>query len=751
MPPPLSYPASPEEPLLPWLAHAHTIHRVVRIDVRQVLARTFLWGLGFAVLLAIPFALYYKSESQAYKDARVGEKERVIRLASEIIQREMENALSDLRFLSQNNEMKAYVAGGTHASRSESSKALANELAVEFLGLARQKGLYDQIRFIGLDGMEKVRVNYAAGRPYVVPERQLQYKGDRAFFKESIRLDVTQIHVSPFDLNNEYGLLEHPHKPVIRFAIPVADARGHVRGILVLNYLGQRLLDRLEKVGGEAGSLWLIDSRGYWLLGPGREDAWGFAVPGREKRNLPELYPSLWRYLSQRDIGAFPASGDWIQFERVQPFVSRVLPGENQYAAPVSGKDYHWTLATVLPGQTLRTGYAELAGKLGIIYAAWTLFGFLLAGGLSFLGNRNAALAHVMEGVIDNLPVLIAYVDQERRYRFNNMAYERYFGLSPKQLFGMSMREVLGEAPYLEILPFVDQALAGRAVTLERRLPYARAGMRDVVISYIPDIRSGDRVQGFYVLVNDVTPIKDSERRERQRMLELAHVSRLASLGEMASEIAHEINQPLAAIAMYSAACLRTAGRDEGGQVNTWLEAINAQAKRAGEVVRRLRRFVRKGEIQSGPVDMNQVAREVVALMRFDASRQNVSIDLDLAEGMPSLSAELILVEQVLFNLMRNALEAMTREIGEKRILIRTRFDEAHAYVEVRDGGPGVDAALGDKIFESFMTDKQDGLGMGLAISRSIVEAHGGTLGYVNNPQGGATFICCLPREVKHE
>lgn len=747
MPPPLSYPASPEEPFLPWLTQAHTIHRVVQIDVRQVLVRTFLWGLVLALVLTIPFVLYYKSEVRAYKDIRQGEKERVIHLASEFIHLEMGNALSDLRFLSQSNEMRAYVQGDTHASR--------RMLAEEFMGFARQKGLYDQIRFIGLDGMEMVRVNYAAGLPYIVPEQDLQFKGNLSYFKEAIRLGVMQIHVSPFDLNIEKGALEQPYKPAIQFAIPVADRSGRVRGILVLNYLGQRLLERLEmldgEVGGQANTLWLLDSRGYWLLGPSREDTWGFAVPGREKRSLPELYPSLWLHLSQHDTGTYSASGDWVQFKRIHPFATRAPSRENHYAIPVYGENYHWTVATVLPDKSLRAGYGDLAEKLGIAYAVLALFGFFVAGGLSFLGNRNASLAHAMESVIDNLPVLIAYVDEERRYRFNNMAYEQFFGQSPIQLYGKTMREVLGESTYLELLPFVDEALAGQMVTLERRVPYVRAGVRDVVISYIPDIRSGGHVRGFYVLVNDVTPIKDSERRERQRMLELAHVSRLASLGEMATEIAHEINQPLAAIAMYSSACLRSAGHDESGQVHTWLEAINAQAKRAGEVVRRLRHFVRKGEIRPGPVDLNQVAREVVALMRFDADRQNVSIELDLAPDIPSLSAELILVEQVLFNLVRNALEAMARETEEKRILIHTRYDELHVCVEVQDNGPGVNAALGDRIFESFMTDKQNGLGMGLAISRSIVVAHGGILGYVNNPQGGATFHCCLPREAKHD
>lgn len=729
-----------------WLTQAHTIHRVVQIDARRVLIRTLLWGLGFALLLAIPFALYYQSETQNYKGMRESEKEQVIRLASEIIHQEMETALADLRYIARNNEMRAYVEGDTASGR--------DKLAREFLELLGQKRLYDQARFIGMDGMEKVRVNFADGHPYIVPERALQYKGGRDYFRAATALDAMRIHVTPLELNIENGSVELPYKPVIRLCIPVADIHGRKRGVVVLNYLGQRLLNRIADLDGPANDLWLIDSRGYWLLGPDPESAWGFAVPGRENESAYSRHPLFWRQLVRQGKGSFAVAGNWVQYERIYPFVSEAVPGQNSVASLPAGKNYYWTLATVLSTEALDQGTAGLTRKLGAIYGVWVLFGFFLAGVLAFLSSRNLALAHVMESVIDNLPVLIAYVDAERCYRFNNMAYEQFFGLSPKQLFGKHMREVLGDASYQQILPFVDEALAGRPVVLERRLPYARAGDRDVVVSYIPDIGSGGRVHGFYVLVNDVTPIKESERRERQRVLELAHISRLASLGEMATEIAHEVNQPLAAISMYSAACLRTIERegDDGKmQIKDWLEAINAQAKRASEVVRRLRRFVRKGDIRPGPVGLNQVVREVVALMRFEFSKQNVVVELDLAEDMPTLSAELVLVEQVLFNLLRNAVDALGQRIGDKRVIIRTRHDEKLAWVEVQDNGPGVDPELGDRIFESFMTDKQDGLGMGLAISRSIVEAHGGTLGYVNHPGGGATFRCTLPREVKHE
>jgi PAS domain S-box-containing protein len=713
----------------------------VQIDARRVARVTLLLGLMFSLLLAVPFVIYYRSESQGHLSLRLAEKQRVIRLASEVIRLETDTVLSDLRYLSQNNEMRAYLAGVTPETRLG--------LAREYLGLLRQKRFYDQVRFIGLDGWERVRVNFENGRPRIVPDRELQYKGDRPYFREAARLTPRQIHISPFDLNVERGKVEQPFKPTLRFVIPVADERGRVAGMVVLNYLGQRLLDRLAKLDEQGGGLWLVDPRGYWLLGPTRQDEWGFMVPGREKRSLPALHSALWREISGREAARLPVSEGWIQFERVHPFTPQPDTREDDgYARPVASRDYHWTVAAVLPASALRTADAALAEKLWIIYGVWASFGFMLAGVLAFLSNRNAALSQVMENVVDNLPVLIAYVDAELRYRFNNMAYQRFFQQTPKQLFGKTLREVLGEDSYREIRPFVDQVLAGHPVSLERRLPYEHAGMRDVVVSYVPDFDAAGKVRGFFVMVSDVTPIKESERRERQRMIDLAHVSRLASLGEMATEIAHEINQPLAAIAMYSAACLRTdQGEGDRDRIAGWLEAINTQAKRASEVVRRLRRFIRKGELQQGPVDINEAAREVSALLRHDADSQEIGIDLELADDMPTVPAELILVEQVLFNLVRNAMESLARQAGPRRIIISTLFDERQVCLEVQDNGPGVDADLGGRIFESFMTDKREGMGMGLAISRSIVEAHGGSLGFANNPQGGATFRCCLPRK----
>jgi C4-dicarboxylate-specific signal transduction histidine kinase len=310
------------------------------------------------------------------------------------------------------------------------------------------------------------------------------------------------------------------------------------------------------------------------------------------------------------------------------------------------------------------------------------------------------------------------------------------------------MRELLGDAAYQDVRPYIKRVLAGEAVTFERQVEYAGAGTRDVAVSYLPDVTSFGEVRGFYVLVSDVSMIKQSERRERSRMLELAHASRLSSMGEMATQLAHEINQPLAAISMYSAAALRTLqGEWDARQLREWLQTIHGQAVRAGDILRRVRRFVSRQDMQRVPVDLNGRVCEVVDLLRSEARSREVAVYLDLHEDLPHVPADPVLIEQVVFNLVRNALDALQERAPPRVVTLSSARAGDRVYVEVRDNGPGVDAALGARIFDSFVSSKGEGVGMGLAISRSIIEAHGGRLDYQANAEGGATFRFELPLE----
>jgi PAS domain S-box-containing protein len=718
----------------PRLAHDHTIHRVVQVDPRRIIVLSVLLGLAFSALLAIPFVFYQRAETGNSLSLMQAEQERVIKLAASAIHQETDAVLSDLRYLSQHNAIRNHLARDSRSSRID--------LAMEYVGLARQKRLYDQVRFIGLDGREVVRVDFNNGHPETVVDPGLEDRHDRAYFEETLWLSPGQIYVSPLDVNPEPGAALGP---VIRFATPVADEQGLIRGMVVLDYLGQRLRDKLVTLGGQAGRVQLFDAQGHWLMGAGPDADSGLTDRRRSQPGLAEWSARLWRQMEGEQSGVRQTDASLLRFERVYPLLGENLtPAQAGYASPVDADRYFWTVVVEYSQSAMQAANRALLKNLATVYATLVLFAFLVAGALALTISRNKALAQVMEKVVDNVPVLIAYVDAEQRYRFNNMAYERAFGLRPTQIYGKSMRELLGEDAYRAARPYIEQALAGNAVSFERQMAFAGSGMRDVAISYLPDPSPQGGVHGFYVMVNDVSPIKASQRRERQHMLELAHVTRLASLGEMATEIAHEINQPLAAIAMYSAAGLRTmAGECDRNKMETWLEAINTQAKRASEIVKRVRSFVQKGEPRLAPVDLNLVARETDALVDHDARSHDVEIVLELAEDLPLVQGERVLLEQVVFNLLRNAIDAVAGS-GERRVTLRTFSDAQLVYVEVSDTGPGVDPALGEQIFSSFVTSKQGGLGMGLAISRSIVEAHGGSLRYASNPGGGATFTFSL-------
>jgi two-component system sensor kinase FixL len=715
---------------------------VVQVDIRRTLRQTLLIGLVFTVLLATPVAIQQRADARNLASLRQADQERVIKVAAQIIHQEFDAVLSDLRYLSQHNALRTCLEKTDAEHR--------RRLGLEYLGLARQKRVYDQIRLIGLHGREEVRVDHAEGEPRIRAARELRDKRERYYFQEAQWLSPGEIYVSPFDLNVEDGAVELPVKPTIRFAMPVADNQGLIRGIVVLNYQGRRLIDKLKLLTGQAGEIWLLNAEGYWLIGPERRHEWGFMRPRQPGTQAGDLFPAFWRQAAAEDSGLHRGEDTWIRFERIRPLLGTDSANNvADFAQPVAADRYYWTLAVALsPSAALLANGGDPPRKLWAIYGLLTLFAFAAAGGLAYTLNRNRALGQVMEKVVDSLPLLVSYVDAEQRYRFNNMAYRRLFGLSPRDIYGKTMRQLLGEAAYQDVRPYIEQALAGREVTFERQLDYSGAGMHDVAVSYLPDFSANGEVHGFYVLVNDVSQIKQSERRERQRMLELAHASRLASMGEMATEIAHEINQPLAAIAMYSAASLRSLhGEGDRGQLENWLEAINAQAKRASEIVRRVRRFVRKEELQRGPVDLNRVAGEVAGLLRHEARSQDVEIILRLADDLPLAQGDAVLLEQVVFNLARNAMDAVLPRPHARRITISTSFDPERVQVEVGDTGPGVDPALGDHIFDSFVTGKQEGVGMGLAISRSIIEAHAGTLRYQANADGGATFVFSLPRE----
>jgi C4-dicarboxylate-specific signal transduction histidine kinase len=234
----------------------------------------------------------------------------------------------------------------------------------------------------------------------------------------------------------------------------------------------------------------------------------------------------------------------------------------------------------------------------------------------------------------------------------------------------------------------------------------------------------------------------------RQAESDLARVSRVTTMGELTASLAHEVNQPIAAAVTDANTCLRWLNREQPDveEAREAASRVVKDATRAAEIISRVRLLFKKGAARRELVDINEIIREMVALMRSEIGRNSVSVRTELAEDIPQIMGDRVQLQQVLMNLMINGIDAMKEVNGTRRLDIKSqRAENNELTVSVADTGVGLPSQHADQIFNAFFTTKRHGTGMGLRISRSIAESHGGRLWAVNNSSRGATFYLALP------
>jgi len=282
----------------------------------------------------------------------------------------------------------------------------------------------------------------------------------------------------------------------------------------------------------------------------------------------------------------------------------------------------------------------------------------------------------------------------------------------------------------------------------EHRLLMPNGSVKYVRVVGHPSIKEKSGNVEFMGAITDMTERKQSEEALEKAHAELAHVTRVATVGELTGSIAHEVNQPLAAIVNNANACLSWLTANNMEEARASAEMIRADGHRAGEIIGRIRALVKKGPPQKDWLDINQTIREVVALAHSELQRNSIALETRLSDAVqPLVFADRIQLQQVILNLIMNAVEAMSETSDDRRqLLIRTDTDESEGIVVgVQDSGPGVKPEDLHRLFTPFYTTKPQGMGMGLAICRSIIEAHGGKLRVMANEARGATFQFTLP------
>ncbi len=332
-----------------------------------------------------------------------------------------------------------------------------------------------------------------------------------------------------------------------------------------------------------------------------------------------------------------------------------------------------------------------------------------------------------------------------------NPATERIFGYAAQELVGHNIK-LLMPPPFHDahdgyLTRYLDTGEA-RIIGIGREVEGLRKdGSRFPVELAVSEINIAGR-RLFTGVLRDISDRRMAEEDARKRREELSHSARLSTIGELTSGIAHEINQPLTAIVNFAEACLRMvrAGTADTGKLENALEQIAAQGQRAGHITRQLRRLARRGERGHVDVEINRLVNDMLGLVSSELKTNDIRLNLMLDESLPPVECNRIQVEQVVLNLVRNAMDVLEDGDRDTRdLIIRTRRDDAGGVVlEVEDSGGGFGDAGAERIFEPFFTTKPEGVGMGLSISRTIIEDHGGRL-WASEGAAGAVFHVTLP------
>jgi two-component system sensor histidine kinase DctS len=353
----------------------------------------------------------------------------------------------------------------------------------------------------------------------------------------------------------------------------------------------------------------------------------------------------------------------------------------------------------------------------------------------------------------DSLDTGLRARDLEGRITYVNPAFCRMVGWTREELIGhLPPMPYWAEEEKETAQAMSDRILAGQGPQTGYEILYRRRNGETfpALVHTTPLIDTRGVQTGWMSSVVDISEQRQAEEQARQQQERLQTTVRLVTMGEMASSLAHELNQPLAAIASYTTGCINLleANKQNPGGVNLVdieyaLAKSAEQAQRAGRIIRRIYEFVRRSEPKSEPFNPRELIEEVAGFVEADARRKHVRIDTDIPAPLPEITGDRVLLAQALLNLIRNGVDAAGN--GGRSVNVSARHDQEHLHIIVADSGPGIPADVLPRLFEPFHTTKPEGMGMGLKICRTVIEAHKGRLWYETNPSGGSCFHILLP------
>ncbi|NWF36318.1 PAS domain S-box protein [Mariprofundus sp. KV] len=829
--------------------------------------------LPLALLIVSAAYAIYVVDSNGQIKLKVQQNQSMIKLQTAAITQDFTLIASDILFLAAESELQeAFEEGDTEHLQ---------QASIELKNFVKAKKIYDQIRFIDNNGMERIRINFDGTDASIVPVDKLQSKADRYYFTEALKLKAGEIYISPLDLNIENGEVEQPYKPMIRFTTPVMDSRGNRLGFLVSNYYGQVMLDHFIGIHTEDPELsHLVNSDGYWLHSNPHGLEWGFMFADKKQVSFKHAHAEAWQQINTRENGHIELDKGIYCFTTINP-LHRVLPDYQITSLHQVGE---WKVISFDSRADLN---AMLANTKNII-SIWTIISLLLASIISGLLARAIssrkiaeATAHqadlrMKEAVRTALDGIIT-IDHDDLIVSLNRSAETIFGISSSEVIGKCLSETImperfremhrkGMARYLEdreslLLGRRMEAIArhsdGHEFPIELSItviegeaqPLFTAFIRDLteqkkaddkirklsraieqagesiiitdhqgsieyvnpafcdITGYQSDeiigqnprilnsgeqnrrfyqemwrtIKAGENWQGRIVdrrkdgsvfpAILNISPIFDENnnithfiglQQNLQEYEELEErfqqAQKMEAIGTLVGGIAHDFNNTLAGI-IGNLYLIKRKVSDQPTVVSR-VETIETLASRASEMIQQLMAFSRRSVINMQQINLPPFIKETAKLHEVSIP-ENIKLELTIKEEAMYIHADANQLQQMLFNLVNNARDALDDidspviSLSLKRYIADNKFQERHpeteimefALISVADNGAGIEAENLEHIFEPFFTTKAVGQGTGLGLSMvyGAVQAHGGCIEVDSRKGKGTCFNIYLP------
>ncbi len=397
--------------------------------------------LAFTLVLAGLLYLEHRSDRKVL----LAEQRNELNLQKRVIASDFRAVITDLLVLSELHEVKRYFLDIKGESESE-----LHDLNKVFLSFANQKRFYDQLRLLDLKGDEVARINYRDGSPQAVSAGGLQYKGDRYYFKETIKLGEGNVYLSPFDLNVERGEIERPLKPIIRFGVPAFGFGGYKKGVVIVNYRGQHLLDAISMVNKyEDGKTLLLNSDGYYMKGLRPEDEWGFMFKEAQGNTFKDAFPEAWGRMNEAGSGQFITGKGLFTYIDIYPLqeVEGLFTelGESFDIVAMSGKGArHWKSVVFVPSKSLNAITYSLLGRFLILYL---LLMFVIALASLFVARMGIKSKRVEDEIrklsmaVEQSSISVVITDTDGIIEYVNPKFS--------QVTSYSKQEALGQSPFI--------------------------------------------------------------------------------------------------------------------------------------------------------------------------------------------------------------------------------------------------------------------------------------------------------------